>query len=300
MENVLTLIGNRTWSPLTNDMVAMAVGALEEAGAECQAPDWLSENHACDILFDGFGPPVGEASVRQYLQDMPLDLISQKTAWRRKRLLLSDMDSTIIEQECIDEVADYAGFRNEVSEITEAAMRGELDFSESLIRRAAMLKDLDVEVLQKAYRDRISLTPGARTLVQTMRKNGAYTELVSGGFTWFTDHVAKETGFHADQANNLEIIAGRLTGQVIPPILDKMAKRLALKQCLADHGLKPEESMAIGDGANDIPMLQEAGLGIAFHAKPLVAASAAARLDHADLTGALYAQGYRDEDFVKD
>jgi phosphoserine phosphatase len=300
MENVLTLIGNRTWAPLTSDEVAVSVAALEEAGAECAPPVWLSEDHACDIFFEGFSSHVGEAAVRQYLQDMPVDIITQPLKHRRKCLLLSDMDSTIIQQECIDEVAAYADLRDQVSEITEAAMRGELDFAASLIRRAAMLRDLDVEVLQKAYKERITLTPGARTLVQTMRKFGAYSELVSGGFTWFTDHVARETGFHDHQANNLEIIAGRLTGEVIPPILDKLAKRRALEKCVADLGLKPEESLAVGDGANDIPMLQEAGLGIAFHAKPLVAASASARLDHADLTGALYAQGYRDEDFVTD
>jgi phosphoserine phosphatase len=300
MKNVLTLIGSRTWAPLSNDMVAMAVGALEEADAECAAPDWLSEAHACDIFFDGFSPDVGEAAVRQYLRDMPIDIISQPGEYRRKRLLLSDMDSTIIEQECIDEIADYAGFRDQVSEITEAAMRGELDFGTSLVRRAAMLKGLDVEVLQKAYKERITLTPGARTLVQTMRKYGAWAELVSGGFTWFTNQVATEVGFQDHQANRLEVIAGRLTGEVIPPILDKLSKRKALEKFSAAFDLKPEETLAIGDGANDIPMLQEAGLGIAFHAKPLVAASSNARLDHADLTGALYAQGYRDEEFVTD
>jgi phosphoserine phosphatase len=298
MENVLTLIGSRNWAPLSDDLVAMALGALEEAGADCSTPDWLSENHACDILFDGFSPSVGEASVRQYLRDMPVDIVSQHCDYRRKKLLLSDMDSTIIEQECIDEIAAHAGLRDQVSQITEAAMRGELDFSASLIRRAAMLKDIDVEVLQKVYNDRITVTPGARTLVQTMRKNGAWSKLVSGGFTFFTNQVSIATGFHDHQANRLEVIAGRLTGEVIPPILDNLAKRKALEKCVEALGLKCEETLAIGDGANDIPMLQEAGLGIAFHAKPLVAASSSARLDHADLTGALYAQGYRDEEFV--
>ena len=300
MENVLTLIGSRNWAPLASDVVSMAVGALEEAGAECSAPDWLSDEHACDIHYEGFSPSVGEASVRQYLRDMPIDMVSQKSEFRRKRLLLSDMDSTIIQQECIDEVAAYAGLRDQVSEITEAAMRGELDFSASLIRRAAMLKDIDVEVLQKVYQDRITLTPGARTLVQTMRNNGAWSKLVSGGFTYFTNLVSIQTGFHDHQANRLEVIAGRLTGGVIPPILDNHAKRSALFKCVEALGLKPEETMAVGDGANDIPMLQEAGLGVAFHAKPLVAASSNARLDHADVTGALYAQGYRDEEFVTD
>ncbi|MBT3703651.1 MAG: phosphoserine phosphatase SerB [Alphaproteobacteria bacterium] len=300
MENVLTLIGSRSWAPLSDDLVAMAIGALEEAGAECSAPDWLSEHLACDIFFDGFSPSVGEASVRQYLRDMPVDIISQHQEYRRKKLLLSDMDSTIIEQECIDEVAAYAGLRDQVSEITEAAMRGELDFSASLVRRAAMLKDIDVEVLQKVYKERITVTPGARTLVQTMRKNGAWSKLVSGGFTYFTNLVSIETGFHDHQANRLEVIAGRLTGKVIPPILDNLAKRKALDKCVDALGLQGQETLAVGDGANDIPMLQEAGLGIAFHAKPLVAASSNARLDHADLTGALYAQGYRDEEFVLD
>ncbi len=298
MENVLTLTGNRAWAPLNRDVASLALGALEEAGADCADPDWLSPDLACDILYSGFSPDVAESAVRQYLRDAPVDIVAQPTANRRKRLLISDMDSTMIEQECIVEIAEYAGLRDEVSEITEAAMRGELDFSESLIRRAEMLHGLDVEVLYQAMNERVTEMPGAKALVRTMSKHGAYTTLVSGGFTYFTELVAKELGFHEHQANTLEIVAGRLSGKVIPPILDKQAKLMALEKHADELGLKVEETLAVGDGANDIPMLQGAGLGVAFHAKPLVAASAAAHVDHGDLTTLLYIQGYRDEDFA--
>lgn len=298
MQNVLTLIGNRAWAPLSSDIPALARGALEEAGADCADPDWLSPDLACDIAYAGFGADVAEAAVRQYLQDLPVDIVAQPRAQRRKRLLISDMDSTMIEQECIVEIADYAGLREEVSEITEAAMRGDLDFSESLIRRARMLQGLEVEVLYQAMNQRVTEMPGAKALVRTMTKHGAFAALVSGGFTYFTNLVCKEIGFHEHQANTLEVVDGRLSGKVMPPILDKYAKLAALEKYSDELGLKVAETMAVGDGANDIPMLQGAGIGIAFHAKPLVAASAAAHIDHGDLTSLLYIQGYRDEDFA--
>ena len=298
MQNVLTLIGNRAWAPLSSDIPALARGALEEAGADCADPDWLSPDLACDIAYAGFGADVAEAAVRQYLQDLPVDIVAQPRAQRRKRLLISDMDSTMIEQECIVEIADYAGLREEVSEITEAAMRGDLDFSESLIRRARMLQGLEVEVLYQAMNQRVTEMPGAKALVRTMTKHGAFAALVSGGFTYFTNLVCKEIGFHEHQANTLEVVDGRLSGKVMPPILDKYAKLAALEKYSDELGLKVAETMAVGDGANDIPMLLGAGIGIAFHAKPLVAASAAAHIDHGDLTSLLYIQGYRDEDFA--
>lgn len=298
MENTLTLIGNRASRPLERDMVSLAMGALEEAGAECDEPRWLSPEQACDIGFEGFSDQVGEAAVRQYLQDLPLDIVAQPSAGRKKRLLVSDMDSTMIEQECIVEVADYAGRREEVHDTTEAAMRGEIDFDESLIRRAAMLKGLEVKVLHTAMNERVTEMPGARILISTMRRDGAFTALVSGGFTYFTDLVSRELGFDADMANTLEIIDGRLTGNVIPPILGKQAKKTALETFVSHKGLSIEQSLAVGDGANDIPMIQSAGLGIAYHAKPLVAASAGARIDHGDLTALLYVQGYSEDEFA--
>jgi len=298
MQNVLTLIGNRAWAPLGGDIASLARGALEEAGAECAEPDWLSEDLACDIAYDGFSADVAEAAVRQYLRDVPVDIVAQPRAHRRKRLLISDMDSTMIEQECIVEVADYAGLREEVSEITEAAMRGDLDFSESLIQRARMLQGLDVDVLKQAMDQRVSAMPGAKALVRTMTANGAFAALVSGGFTYFTDLVSKELGFDEHMANTLEIVDGKLSGLVVPPILDKYAKLAALEKYIDQLDLNVAETLAVGDGANDIPMLQGAGLGIAFHAKPLVAASAAAHIDHGDLTSLLYIQGYRDAEFA--
>jgi len=298
MQNVLTLIGNRAWSPLGADMVSLAAGALEEAGATCAEPDWLSPELACDIAYTGFGADVAEAAVRQYLHEAPVDIIAQPLAHRRKRLLISDMDSTMIEQECIVEIADFAGLRAEVAEITEAAMRGDLDFSESLIKRARMLKGLDVDILHKAMDERVTEMPGARALVRTMVRDGAFAALVSGGFTYFTDLVCTQIGFHVHQANTLEIIDGRLSGRVIPPILDKQAKLEALEKYTKEADLDVLDTLAVGDGANDIPMLQGAGLGVAFHAKPLVAASAAAHIDHGDLTSLLYLQGYRDAEFA--
>jgi len=298
MENVLTLIGNRAWAPLSADIVSLACGALEEAGATCADPDWLSPELACDIVYTGFSADVAEAAVRQYLRDAPVDIVAQSTSRRRKRLLISDMDSTMIEQECINEIADFAGLRDEVSAITEAAMRGDLDFGESLVQRAHMLQGLGVDVLYKAMNERVTEMPGSKALVQTMRANGAFTALVSGGFTYFTNLVAKELGFHEDQANTLEIIDDVITGRVVPPILDKYAKLAALESYIESQNLEVDDTLAVGDGANDIPMLQGAGLGIAFHAKPLVAASASAHVDHSDLTSLLYIQGYRDEEFA--
>jgi phosphoserine phosphatase len=208
------------------------------------------------------------------------------------------MDSTIIGCECIDELADFAGVKAQVAEITERAMRGELDFPEALRHRVSLLKDLDMGALQLAYDERVRLNPGARALVRTMNAHGAYTALISGGFTFFTSRVAEITGFHLNRANVLGDDGVRLDGTVAEPILGREAKLAGLVELRDARGLLPEETLAVGDGANDLAMIEAAGLGVAYRAKPLVAAAARAKLDHADLTALLWFQGYADHEIV--
>jgi phosphoserine phosphatase len=215
-------------------------------------------------------------------------------------LFLADMDSTMIGQECIDELADFVGLKAEVSAITERAMRGDLAFEPALRERVALLKGLSVDVVDEIIQSRITLTPGGRALVGTMRAHGAYTALVSGGFTVFTSRIGAMIGFHEDRSNLLDVTGGYLAGTVHEPILGKEAKLASLVELRGRDGLANAETMAVGDGANDLAMLAEAGLGVAFHAKPAVAAAAHARIDHADLTALLYAQGYRIDEFAPD
>jgi phosphoserine phosphatase len=227
------------------------------------------------------------------------DVIVQPEAGRRKLLLVADMDSTMIGQECVDELAEFVGLRERVAAITARAMRGEIAFEEALRERVALLAGLDVGVIATILRERITLTQGARTLVATMRANGAYAALVSGGFTRFAEPIAARIGFDEARANRLETQGGVLTGRVTPPIAGARAKREALEALRAARGLALEATLAVGDGANDLDMLAAAGLGVAFHAKPKVAAAASARVDRADLTALLFAQGYRRADFVE-
>ncbi len=217
---------------------------------------------------------------------------------RRKRLLISDMDSTIIGQECLDELADFAGLKAQVSAITERAMRGELDFESALTTRVVMLKGLKLSALEACYASRISLNPGARALVATMKTHGARCVLVSGGFSFFTARVAAACGFEADRANRLLDDGAALTGAVSQPILGREAKLTALIEESAALGLKPEDALALGDGANDLAMIKAAGLGVAYRAKPIVAAETTARIEHTDLTAALFFQGYREDELV--
>jgi phosphoserine phosphatase len=217
---------------------------------------------------------------------------------RRKRLLISDMDSTIIGQECLDELADFAGLKAQVSAITERAMRGELDFASALRTRVALLKGLDLSALEACYTQRVTLNPGAKSLVATMKANGARCVLVSGGFRFFTSRVAKAAGFHADRANTLIDDSKTLTGLVGEPILGREAKLTALREETAALGVALTDSVALGDGANDLDMIRAAGLGIAYKAKPIVAAETLARIEHTDLTAALFFQGYREEEVL--
>ena len=217
---------------------------------------------------------------------------------RRKRLLIADMDSTIIGVECIDELADFAGLKPQVAEITERAMRGELDFEAALIGRVALLRGLPAETLQRCYAERVRLNPGARTLVRTMAGQGAGTALVSGGFSFFSERVAAAAGFARHRANRLEVREGVLTGEVGRPILGRAAKLAALREAAAEAGIGPEAVIAVGDGANDADMVEAAGLGVAYHAKPALAAVADAVLAHSDLTALLALQGIGEEEWV--
>lgn len=227
-----------------------------------------------------------------------INILAGDAATRRKKLLVADMDSTVIQQECIDEIADFAGVKDVVSAITERAMRGELDFAGALRERVALLAGLPVGDLQRVVDERLSLMPGARTLVATMRGHGAYCALVSGGFTFFTSRIASLVGFNVSFANTLETADGRLTGRVVEPILGREAKLAALQALAQEHGIPGPETLAVGDGANDLAMVKAAGLGVAFRAKPLVAAEADAAIVHGDLTALLYLQGYSRREFV--
>ncbi|PTW58764.1 phosphoserine phosphatase [Breoghania corrubedonensis] len=239
------------------------------------------------------------ATLRDALASLPVDVFVQKAEGRRKRLLLADMDSTMIGQECIDELAAEVGLKDRIAAITERAMRGEIAFEPALRERVSALKGLPVAAIRRVIDERITLTPGGRALVQTMKANGALCALVSGGFTHFTRAIAAMIGFDENHANTLEAAGDTLTGTVREPILGKDAKLAHLKRLTGKLGLDPSQTMAVGDGANDLAMIKEAGVGVAYHAKPAVAAEAAARIDHGDLTALLYLQGYREEDFAK-
>ncbi|MEZ5984975.1 MAG: phosphoserine phosphatase SerB [Hyphomonas sp.] len=246
----------------------------------------------------GEGDEVARLRTRLAERGRPVDIAVLPAGSGRKRLLISDMDSTIIGQECLDELADFAGLKAEVSAITERAMRGELDFEGALTTRVAMLKGLGLDALDHAYAERISLNPGAKTLVETMKADGAQTVLVSGGFTYFTSRVAEAAGFHTHRGNTLIDDGRALTGEVGRPILGREAKLAALDEFVAAGGIARSDVIAMGDGANDLAMIKASGLGIAYHAKPIVAAEAHAAIEHTDLRAALFFQGYEAKEFV--
>ncbi|CAO3447043.1 phosphoserine phosphatase SerB [Azospirillum largimobile] len=296
MNAVATLIAPRTAS-LDESVVQTAKAALVGLGADAGAPDWLAPGTACDLPFGNLAPEQAEAAIRHALTGMALDIIAQPAATRRKRLLVADMESTIIEQEMLDELGDYVGLKDHIAAITARAMNGEIDFKDAVRERVALLKGLKETVIDEVWQ-RATLMPGAAQLVGTMRANGAVCVLVSGGFRCFTGRVRNWIGFDDDRGNDLEVVDGVMTGTVIEPILDKDSKLQALMAYAGEHRVPMAETMAVGDGANDLPMLLAAGLGVAFHAKAVVAAEARARVDHGDLTALLYAQGYRGTEFV--
>lgn len=295
MQIALTLVGPDP--DAASLAVATLIPALAGAQARVKEPRVLGHG-AVDLLVEASAIAPVRAAAEAALAPWPIDLCAQPWEGRKKRLLIADMDSTIIGCECIDELADFAGVKDQVSAITERAMRGELDFEAALRERVAMLKDLPVEDLQRAYDERVRLNPGARTLVRTMTANGAKAFLVSGGFTFFTSRVAQAAGFDANRANTLHEAEGRLLGTVGDPILGREAKLAALQEESATLGLDLAATLAVGDGANDLAMIEAAGLGVAYRAKPIVAAQADAKVDHAELTALLYFQGYASSEFV--
>jgi phosphoserine phosphatase len=306
---VATLI-SRPDRPVVTDALAQKAARYLPHG---RPVDWLHPGEAVDIAFldDDINAETDQEDERAFLKDIsndlrdisgpePIDVVVQRQDSRRKKLLIADMDSTMIGQECIDELADYAGVKDRVAEITERAMRGEIAFEPALRERVGLLKNLPASIIDTVLAERIHLTPGGRTLIATMRANGAYTSLVSGGFTAFTSRIAAKIGFDEQHANTLLVDAdGKLTGKVADPILGREAKLETLNALRQRLHLSFEDTLAVGDGANDLPMVQAAGLGVAYHGKPALREAAAACIDHGDLTALLYAQGYRREEFVE-
>jgi phosphoserine phosphatase len=292
MTHVATLIGHP--DALTAAALARVRAALPGAGE----PEALGPG-AADISFSAERGADQRALAEQLRGLVPdLDVVVQPSANRRKKLFLADMDSTMIGQECIDELADYVGLKTHVAAITERAMRGDIAFEPALRERVALLKGLPVKVIGEVIDRHITLTPGGRTLVATMRANGALTCMVSGGFTLFTTRIAKMIGFDDTRANTLTLDGDSLAGAVDEPIFGRMQKRATLIELRTRLKLATADTLAIGDGANDLDMILEAGLGVAYHAKPKVAQAAPARIDHGDLTALLYVQGYRREQFA--
>jgi len=295
MAFVATLVANPSNPVLTPALAEEAAAAVDASGLY-----WLADGVACDIaLKDGANPDWQEALLRGVIGDAPIDVVVQNAETRRKKLLIADMDSTMIGQECIDELAAEAGLKDKVAAITARAMNGEIAFEPALIERVSLLKGLPLSVVGDVIEKRITLTPGGLELIATMKAKGYYTALVSGGFTVFTGPIAATLGFHENRANILIEKDGHLTGAVAEPILGKQAKVDALVDITTKLGISTADALAVGDGANDLGMLHLAGAGVALHAKPVVSAQVNIRIDHADLTALLYIQGYRKTDFVR-
>jgi phosphoserine phosphatase len=295
-DQVLTLI-SAVRDGLAAETVDAICDALGNLGADVGRPDWLAPRTVCDLPFTDLNDDQADAAARALLGRAPVDVLAQPVAERRKRLLIADMESTLIENEMLDELAEYVGKRAEIAEITARAMNGELDFRGALDARVKLLAGLDETVLDESAK-RIRYMPGAQALIQTMQANGAQTAIVSGGFRCYTALVAKKLGVGQNFGNSLEIKRGKLTGAVVPPVLGREAKLETLVRLATEAGLPLAATLATGDGANDLDMIAAAGLGVAFRAKPIVAAQAKWRVMHGDLTALLYAQGYRAGEIV--
>jgi phosphoserine phosphatase len=293
MTLVATLVADPSNPVLTSTLAGVLAGRVSDA-----PPAWLAEGIAVDItpLRSDDGNEVRDI-LKEAIGDLPVDIVVQQAEIRRKRVLVADMDSTMIGQECVDELAAEIGIKDQVSGITRRAMNGEIEFEPALRERVSLLRGLDVATIDHVLATRITLTQGGRELVATMRANGGYTALVSGGFTAFTSRIAERLGFDENRANRLMSENGRLTGHVAEPILGRQAKVDTLIEICARLDIGVEQAMAVGDGANDLGMLQLAGSGVALHAKPSVAAQCDIRIDHADLTALLYIQGYTRDQF---
>ncbi|MBT5185460.1 MAG: phosphoserine phosphatase SerB [Kordiimonadaceae bacterium] len=289
MTYVLTLISSSNSAAITDEIKDKYSTIVNASSIK-----WLSTNVAVDIYFDD---SINDDVINQ-LKEEAFDYAIQKVATREKKLLLADMDSTIIECECIDELADFLGIKDKVSHITEAAMRGEIDFKDALRERVALLEGLKIEDLETVFNQRVKLTKGAEILVKTMNENGANTVLVSGGFTYFTGRVSEITGFQVNRANLLLHDDGALTGEVGEPIVDSDTKINSLKEFQQRDGLENHQTIAVGDGANDIPMLVGAGLGVGYYPHPIAGEAADVSITHGDLTALLYIQGYSKDQFI--
>ncbi len=300
MEHILSLIGNPEKPQLDAETAEIARAILHERGTEPGPITWLAPGIAAEIAFQTqtqLRADDAHAAVRQRLEGRPVDVNELPAAGRQKKLLVADMESTIIRNEMLDELADFVGLKDKVADITTRAMNGELDFAAAVRERVALLKGLPATVLNEAML-RVEIMPGARPLVATMRNDGAFCALVSGGFGYFTRNIRTMLGFDYEQANELLTDGRQILGTVREPILDKNAKLAALEALAQQNHLDLTQTMSVGDGANDLPMLQAAGLGVAYHAKPTVAAAAKVRVNHGDLTALLYLQGYRQDEFL--
>ncbi|MCV0428776.1 MAG: phosphoserine phosphatase SerB [Roseibium sp.] len=294
MSLVATLVSTPTAPAVNEELVRRAEDALGVTGTS----RILNPGVAADIRFEGPNASAADTILREIVGQAPADVFVQPEEGRKKRLLIADMDSTMIRQECIDELAAELGLKDRISEITERAMRGEIEFEPALRERVGLLAGLPVSSIDIVLSNRISLMPGGRTLIQTMKANGAYCALVSGGFTHFTSAIADMIGFDENQANTLIEVDGKLSGKVGEPILGRDAKRARLEYLVAENGLSFDETLAVGDGANDLAMIERSGAGVAYRAKPAVAEAADFRVDHGDLTALLYLQGYAEHEFV--
>lgn len=298
MSRLTSLVATLIASPAKPALVS-SLGIKASAAVNATGLYWLADGIACDLAIpNGSDAQEIEAVLRKSLDGAPIDVVVQPQETRRKKLLIADMDSTMIAQECIDELAEEAGLRDKVATITARAMNGEIEFEPALRERVALLKGLPYSVIDRVIATRITLTPGGVELVRTMKKHGAYTALVSGGFTVFTQRIAEMIGFNENRANILVDDGAHLTGEVREPILGREAKVERLLAIADKLGITSEDAIAVGDGANDLGMLQVAGTGVALHAKPSVAAQAKVKIDHGDLSALLYIQGYRKTDFV--
>jgi phosphoserine phosphatase len=290
MTHILTLIAADRLDDIMLSALRQTLGSTEKV-------QWLAPDRVADIPFSGIEVSQAEQAARRHLAGRKVDIVAQPVAGRRKKLLIADMDSTIVTGETLDDLAAYAGLKDHIAAITMRAMYGEIDFKTALRERVGLLKGLDESALAKTDAT-VELMPGARTLVTTMREHGAFTVLASGGFDYFTSRVRERCGFHVDRANHLILEGGKLAGTVREPVLDGDSKRGFLQSFAAERGLEASETLAVGDGANDLAMLKAAGLGVAFRAKPVVAEEARFRVDHNDLTALLFAQGYKQEQFL--
>ena len=299
MQYVVTLTANKSLAPLTSQHAILTETLLKSLGSQLCETRWLSRGTAVDIVFDKVPLSIAREKITTRLDPVPVDVNVQELKGRRKRILIADMDSTIIENESLDDLADIAGLKSQVEVITEKAMRGEIDFKIALKERVRLLKGQPETILDRFLLEKIKITDGAFCLIKTMKTQGAMTALVSGGFSQITEHVAKKVGFDINLGNQLLISDKKITGKISTPILDAQSKKKTLYSIINNQNVKIQETIAVGDGANDIPMLQSAGTGIAFRAKPIVQAATAFRINHCDLMALLYIQGYQDNEISK-